>query len=137
MKSEFVEQLKTWRNLKLISEQNKQELYPTSQDIPKFYGLPKIHKPEYPLRPIVSSIGCITYAATKVLAKILGPLVGNTQHHTKNSIDFTQKLKGLSVPPPRKLVSFDVTALFTSIPTTKAIQVIHDRLYEDVTLKER
>ena len=28
---------------------------------PKFYGLPKVHKQGMPLRPIVSSIGAVTY----------------------------------------------------------------------------
>ena len=31
-------------------------MYPTGCVPPKFYGLPKIHKPDTPLRPIVSSL---------------------------------------------------------------------------------
>ena len=38
---------------------------------PKFYGLPKIHNPDTPLRPIVSSCGSVTYGVAKELAKIL------------------------------------------------------------------
>ena len=49
--------------------------------LPEFYGLPKIHKNNNPLRPIVSSIGSITYESAKLLAKILGPLVGKTPFH--------------------------------------------------------
>lgn len=52
---------------------------------PKFYGLPKIHKKEVPLRPIVSSIGSITYEAAKYLTEVIGPRVGKTEHHVKNS----------------------------------------------------
>ena len=44
----------------------------------KFYGLPKIHKPDTPLRPIVSSCGSVTYGVAKELAKILKPLVGKS-----------------------------------------------------------
>ena len=29
--------------------------------IPRFNGLPKVHKPEIPLQPIVSFINCLTY----------------------------------------------------------------------------
>ena len=32
-------------------------MYPTGCVPPKFYGLPKIHKPDTPLRPIVSVVG--------------------------------------------------------------------------------
>ena len=42
------------------------------------YGLPKIHKKETPLRPIVSSIGSVSYQTSKELARILSPLVGRS-----------------------------------------------------------
>ena len=48
------------RNIKTeggLSEEAYRRLYPTGAGSPKFYGLPKIHKPGIPLRPIVSSIG--------------------------------------------------------------------------------
>ena len=48
-------------------------MYPTGCVPPKFYGLPKIHKPDTPLRPIVSSCGSVTYGVAKELAKILKP----------------------------------------------------------------
>ena len=56
-------------------------MYPTGCVPPKFYGLPKIHKPDKPLRPIVSSCGSVTYGVAKELAKILKPLVGKSPHH--------------------------------------------------------
>ena len=46
--------------------------------VPLLYGLPKIHKPEVPLRPIVSFIGSPSYQLSKHLTHILSPLVGNT-----------------------------------------------------------
>ena len=33
----------------------------------------------------------------------------------KNSEDFVNKIRDLEIPPPRKMVSYDVSALFTSI----------------------
>ena len=58
-------------------------MYPIGSVPPKFYGLPKIHKPDTPLRPIVSSCGSVTYGVAKELAKILKSLVGRspTPHH--------------------------------------------------------
>ena len=43
---------------------------------PQVYGLPKIHKLDTPLRPIVSSCGSVTYGVTKELANILKSLDG-------------------------------------------------------------
>ena len=52
------------------------KMYPTEASAPKFHGLPKIHKKDIPLWPVVSSRGTTTYKAAKELAMILRPLVG-------------------------------------------------------------
>ena len=44
-------------------------IYPIGCRTPKFYGLPKIHKLDTPLRPIVSSCGLVTYGVAKELTK--------------------------------------------------------------------
>ena len=62
-------------------------MYPTGAVSPKYYGLPKIHKPGIPLRPIISSTGTVTYNTAKELAKILKPLVGLSSHHVHNTRD--------------------------------------------------
>ena len=56
-------------------------LRPSSSTCPRFFGNPKIHKPEVPLCPIVASRGSPTYDTAKYLAKVLRPLVGLTEHH--------------------------------------------------------
>ena len=80
-----------------------------------FYGLPKIHKPERPLRPITSSIGSPTYAVSKHLVSILAPLRKNS-YTVKNSSEFVHELKQYSIADDEIMVSFDVKSLFTSIP---------------------
>ena len=40
---------------------------------PRLYGLPKIHKEDVPLRPIVSAIGSPTYTLAKHLTGLLKP----------------------------------------------------------------
>ena len=72
---------------RVIDEQFYFRLAPASEPtVPAFYGLPKIHKPDpVPVRPIVSSIGSVTYKIAKYVASVLGPLVGKTPHHIKNS----------------------------------------------------
>ena len=98
---------------------------------PQLYGLPKIHKPEVPLRPIVSCIGSPTYHLAKYLTRIISPLSGKTSSHVKDSGDFVKKVKDLRLNEESTLVSFDVTSLFTRVPIAEALEIIGRRLEEE------
>ena len=101
-------------------------------------GLPKIHKPEpIPMRPIVSSIGSVTYKVAKYQAQILGPLVGKTEHHVHNSKDFVNKITSLTVAEDESVESLDVVGLFTCIPPNDALVVVKSKLEEDDDLSSR
>ena len=91
------------------------QLYPTSDQAPRFYVL-KIHK----------SKGC-----AKHLSKILNAVMGKNGLSIKNSQDFVNKIKDLEVLPGRKMVSIDVTALFFSIPMDFAFQAAKRKLSAD------
>ena len=112
-------------------------MYPTGCVPPKFYGLPKIHKPETPLRPIVSSCGSVTYGVAKVLAKILKPLVGKSPHHISGNQAFVEQVKHIILAPGECLSSYDVSALLASVPVDPALNIIRDLLENDHTLKDR
>ena len=112
-------------------------MYPTGCVPPKFYGLPKIHKPDTPLRPIVSSCGSVTYGVAKELAKILKPLVGKSPCHINSTQDFVEQVKHITLVHGECLSSYKVSALFTSVPVDPALNIIKDQLEKDHTLKER
>ena len=77
-----------------------------------------------PLRPIISSIGSVTYAIAKELSKILKPLLGRSPHHAMNNQDFLESIRGIQLLPEECMVSYDVEALFTSVPVESAISII-------------
>ena len=120
-----------------LTTQKYKQLYPTSAVPPKFYGLPKIHKTGTPLRPIVSSRGSITYGVAKELSHIIKPLVGQSPHHLKNTQHFIQQLQGKRLEPGEVITSYDVKALFTSVPVQPSIQIVKQRLQQDNTLPQR
>ena len=71
IKNKLINILKRVKSQTDLNNQTYKAMYSTGCVPPKFYGLPKIHKPDTPLRPIVSSCGSVTYDVAKELAKIL------------------------------------------------------------------
>ncbi|KYQ53742.1 hypothetical protein ALC60_07325 [Trachymyrmex zeteki] len=61
--------------------------------LPRVYGLPKIHKPDCPLRIIVSSIDSPLYALATFLHNILFKTIPKADSYIKNSFQFVEKLK--------------------------------------------
>ena len=120
-----------------LSTNKYKQLYPTSAVPPKFYGLPQIHKTGTPLRSIVSSRRSITYGVAKELAHIIKPLVGQSQHHLKNTQHFIQQLQCKKLEPGEVITSSDVKTLFTSVPVKPVIQIVKQRLQQDNTLPQR
>ena len=120
-----------------IPESLYQRLRPSGSQLPRIYGLPKIHKPEVPLRPIVACIGAPSYKLSKYITSLISPLAGRTDSHVKNSKHFVEMMSGLRIEDDEMLVSFDVSSLFTNVPVDEAVRVIHDRLQNDVTLCDR
>ena len=88
---------------------------------PKLYGLPKLHKPNIPMRPIVSFCGSPTYQLSKYLTTVLKPLTDESRHKLQSTGNFIDAIKIVQVPDDYKLVSFDVKSLFTSIPLQLAL----------------
>ena len=137
IKNKLINILKRVKNQTGLDSNTYKSMYPTGCFPPKFYGLPKIHKPDTPLRPIVSSCGSVTYSVAKELAKILKPLVGKSPHHITSTQDFVEQARHIKLEPGECLSSFDVSALSTSVPIDPALNIIKDLLDKDTTLKER
>ena len=137
LKNKLITLLKDIKQTGGLTTQKYKQLYPTNAVPPKFYGLSKIHKTGTPLRPIVSSRGSITYGVAKELSHIIKPLVGQSPHHLKNTQHFIQQLQGKRLEPGDIITSYDVKALFTSVPVQPSIHIVQQRLQQDSTLPQR
>ncbi|CAH2086613.1 unnamed protein product [Euphydryas editha] len=104
---------------------------PTCAKSPRLYGLPKIHKINVPLRPIVSQIDSPTYKLAQHVAKVLSPLRGNTTAYVKDSYQFVSEIKDLQLTQNETMVSFDVQSLFTCLPVQDCIEIVRRRLVEN------
>lgn len=100
-----------------------------SPSLPYLYGLIKTHKPNNPARPIISSVGSVAYRLSKWLVQVLSPVVGSISNsHITNNLDLVNKLSSLKLNYDFKLVSFDVTALFTRVPVDDLLSFLRDLL---------
>lgn len=100
-----------------IDDQTAKGLMIYNPVAPKYYGLPKIHKPQLKLRPIISSINCpnskIAQFATNILSRAYDK---NNRYYIKDSIEFSNKVNNSNIPYGYVVVSLDVVSLFTNIP---------------------
>ena len=97
---------------------------------PQLYLLPKIHKPENPGRPVVSSIDCHTSKISEFVDHHLKPIVQQTTSYVKDTNDFINKLDACSdkVDEHTILVTMDVKSLYTNIPNDEGVGAVRQFL---------
>ena len=101
---------------------------------PQLYGLPKIHKPHVPIRPVVSYVSAPAYKlAKKYNSVFLEHSKFQPSRSVTNTSDLINKIKNMDLPSNSRLVSFDVSNLFTNVPVSKALEAASDLLAQSHT----
>ena len=103
--------------------------------LPIFYGLPKIHKPNAPLRPIVSQIHGPTHGINIYIHHLLETAEIEIPNLFKDTTAFLNYVENYKDTDTNEilLVTMDVCSLYTNIPHTEAISLITEHYQE--TLK--
>ena len=95
-----------------------------NSNLPRAYGLVKTHKPNNPMRVIVSCINSRVSELSDFYKNILTAACPRPKHVIKNSLDFKNKIKNIKIPHHHIMGSLDVILLFASIP----YELVHYRI---------
>jgi len=110
----------------VISDYTYKELTTSSNGIPRLYGLPKTHKSNVPVRPILSMTKTVYENVSKWLASLLKPVERCFSNFcVKDSFTFAESIRGID-SSATSMMSFDVSALFTNVPVSETIRLIVD-----------
>ena len=121
----FNKQIKSLLKNHVDLERNFRSFMPS---LPMMYGLPKIHKENVPMRPIISTVNSVNYKLASWLSKHLTPFLNKISGcHLINTIDFTDKIRNVNIDK-KKFVSFDVDSLYTNVPVSECLQLLEQRL---------
>ena len=130
IEKDIIDLLKRLVSNKEISQQIFNEIKPMGSIRPRMYGLPKLHKSEVPLRPILSMTKSPQHKLARFLNVVLEPVLHHySQFAVKDSFEVVERIRKIQ-PENTFLSSFDVKKLFTNVPLNEVIQICVDRLYE-------
>ena len=137
IQSKIYELLTEIKNEGQLDDKLYHKLKPTKTLIPRMYGQPKIHKENYPMREIVDGTGGVTKNIHKYISSIIRTYTGKSEYYVKNSKHFVDMIKDLRVENDEILVSYDVTALYPSVPQDEAIELIYEKMKNDKDLPKK
>ena len=121
--------LKELKPDEVISEHQFDELEPIGSRPGILYGLPKVHKLNFPFRPIISSIGTHCYEVAKFFIPLLRPFSTNPLTIT-DTFSFVKEILNLPFNTNNVVMaSFDIKSLFTNIPLDETIEIIVNKCF--------
>ena len=107
-----------------------------SHHIPRFYGIPKIHKEPVKMRPIIPCHSAVMNPAAKYVSKKLKPIVKSAPTIIHGSKDLATKLSKLNLHPTRQyyILTGDVVAFYPNIPLAQCLEIVTS-LYDEFMLE--
>ena len=116
---------------KLIPSKIGEALKTRNPKTPRFYMLPKVHTPNNPGRPVVSSVACHSSLISKYVDFHLNPVTQRLRSYIRDTTDFINKLSAINdLPKNTILISIDVRSLYTNIPTNEGLDAVKLTLNE-------
>lgn len=104
--------------------------------IPQLKSLIKLHKPDKSIRPIVTNINTPASKIAKALQSyITNDLKFKSKFSINNSTELIDKIKDIHISNKTKLISFDITNLYSNIPIQKTLRMMKKILDKNIDIK--
>lgn len=110
-----------------ISPEDKSKYEDKCCNPAQFYGLVKVHKTNFPLRPIAAACGSNGFNLAKLFTNILTEIFNEKSFHVINPPDFIKMLKDVEVTDDDIMISCDVISMFTNIPIDHVLKLVEKR----------
>jgi hypothetical protein len=113
----------------LIDRRTRDMILPDEKSrCPSLYGLPKIHSPLMPFRPILSGNGHPTENSSILIDYILQPISTSHPLYLKDTTDLLNILSPHSFPKGSLLFTLDVVGMYTNIPISEALAAVKEAI---------
>ena len=97
------------------------------------YGLPKVHKNNTPVRPILAAYNTSTYNIAQKLVPELSHITTN-DYTISNSFEFAKEITSFKDSDKFFMVSFDIESLYTNIPLKETIEICINKIFNNVNI---
>jgi hypothetical protein len=105
-------------------EEKKYTLIPTRPTAPILKARIKVHKKDYPIRPVVNNINSPTLNIAKYLKKILLDLIKLPYtYNVNNSPILAKDLMNLKITPQHRCITLNVKDLYVNIPIKEKLDM--------------
>lgn len=120
--------LKRVAKLNVIPMNHVPTIVATENTTANMYGLIKIHKEDYPARPIVNTRCSPGYMLSKILNQVFTPAKENHKYNIRNSKELVERINTVTPNPNEYLATLDIKDMFTNINTAAAIRAVEKRI---------
>jgi hypothetical protein len=115
---------------KILPKEIADFISPKDSRLAHLCGLPKTHKKELAMRPILSATNTYNYKLAKWLDEKLKPLSTN-KYTIPDPLLFSEELRMKEIQDGEILVSYDVSSLFTNVPVDETIEFLVDKAFHN------
>lgn len=116
----------------------KYSLINMNPSAPTLKSLPKVHKENMPIRPIVNGRTGPTYKLEKFLQRFLKTNYSFKENRSiESSITFANRLKDFHTKTTDRILSLDIVNMYSNVPTGETIEIIKQNLEKNAQISDQ